>query len=96
VTYRLTPAAEVDLDSIATYIGERNSPAAVRLLEKFTRRWELLATQPHSGRARDDIGPDLRSVIIGNFIALYRVESDDVIIVRVLHGSRDLDTKKYE
>jgi toxin ParE1/3/4 len=56
----------------------------------------LLATQPHSGRARDDIGPDLRSVIIGNFIALYRVESDDVIIVRVLHGSRDLDPEKYE
>jgi toxin ParE1/3/4 len=96
VTYRLTPAAEADLDSIATYIGERNPPAALRLLEKFTRRWELLATQPHSGRTRDDIGPNLRSVIIGNFVAVYRVRSDDVVIVRVLHGSRDLDAEEYE
>jgi toxin ParE1/3/4 len=45
------------------------------------------------GRARDaDLRPGLRSFPVGDFIIVYRIEDGDVLILRVLRGSRDLQT----
>lgn len=54
------------------------------------RRWELLAAYPLSGAARDDVRPGLRYVVVGNYLSLYRVVDDDIEIVHVVHGRRDL------
>ena len=90
MSYRLTPQAEADIEAIGDYIGERNPPAAVRLIERFIRQWELLSTQPYSGMARDDISPGIRHLVMGQYIAFYRVDGSDVLIVRVLHGRRNI------
>jgi toxin ParE1/3/4 len=94
--YRLTPAAEADLDSTAAYIAERSPAAALKLLQDFTRRWELLATQPFCGQSRDDFAADLRSLVMGNFIAFYRVETDAIVIIRVLHGRRNITAEDVD
>ena len=42
-------------------------------------------------RARDeDLRPGLRSFPIGEYIILYRIEDEDVVILRVLRGSRNI------
>jgi hypothetical protein len=42
-------------------------------------------------RRDTDLRPGLRSFPIANYVIFYRVESDgSVLILRVLHGSRDL------
>lgn len=49
-----------------------------------------LAEYPLLGPARPDIAPDLRYLVSGNYLVLYRVRSESVEVVRVLHGARNL------
>lgn len=86
--YRLLPMAEADIESIADHIAADNPAAALRLVESFIARWELLATQPRSGAQRDDLAAGVRHVVIGNYLAFYRLAGDGVEIVRVIHGRR--------
>jgi toxin ParE1/3/4 len=46
---------------------------------------------PNLGRARDeDLRPGLRSFPVGEYVILYRIEDEDVVILRVLRGSRNM------
>jgi toxin ParE1/3/4 len=94
--YRLSPAAFDDLAAIEEYVGQHNPPAAVRLVDDFERRWNLLATQPRSGRPRDDVLVGLRSVVMGSYIAFYYIEAESLIIARVLHGHRDIQPEDFQ
>jgi len=58
--------------------------------------WELLATQPYSGSSRDDVLQDARHLVTGDYIAFYRVDDGDVLILRVLHGKRDISDLDLE
>ena len=91
-----TAQSEEDLIAIWSYVAAVSESAADRLLDRFEKRWDLLATQPYSGAARDDIAPGLRHVVVGQYLTLYRVTGDEVIVVRVLHGSRDLAAEEYD
>ncbi|HVC82734.1 MAG TPA: type II toxin-antitoxin system RelE/ParE family toxin [Chloroflexota bacterium] len=62
---------------------------ADRLTDSITRRFLMLAKHPYSGRRRDvDLRPGLRSFPVGAYIVIYRIEGDDVLILRILRGSR--------
>ena len=66
--------------------------AATRLIDSITDRFFLLATFPYVGRARDkDFGAGTRSFALGEYIIVYCVNGDDVLILRVVHGRRDLE-----
>ena len=93
MAHRLSLAAEHDLDSIWSYVARsRGSPnAADRLIELITERFYLLSLNPYIGRRRDeDLRPGMRSFPVGEFIILYRVEEDEVIILKVVSGKRDV------
>jgi hypothetical protein len=46
---------------------------------------------PDLGRARDeDLRPGLRTFPVGEYVVLYRVENEDVVILRVLRGGRNI------
>ena len=57
--------------------------------------WELLASQPSSGALRDDILPDIRNVVVGEYLSFYRIEGRDVLILRVLHGRRAISEEDF-
>jgi toxin ParE1/3/4 len=59
-------------------------------VDKLEERWELLVTQPRSGVPRHDLGPNLREVIVGGYLSIYRLEGEDIEILRVLHGRRNI------
>ncbi|MEJ6784328.1 type II toxin-antitoxin system RelE/ParE family toxin [Aminobacter sp. Piv2-1] len=90
MSYRLTPRAMADIEAIGDHLGQFNPNAAARLIKRMADRWELLATQPYSGAERADLLPDLRHVVVSEYVTFYRVEGPDVLIVRVLHGRRDI------
>ena len=81
MSYRFSPQAEADLEAIADYIAEFNPGASVKLIVDVTRRLELLATQPFSGSTRDDVLPNLRHVVIGQYVAFYRVDDRIVVVL---------------
>jgi toxin ParE1/3/4 len=86
----LSNQARQDLIAIWEYIADDSPVAADRLLDTLEARIERLADHPFLGPARPDIAPDLRYLISGNYLILYRVLGEVVEIVRVLHGARDL------
>ena len=64
---------------------------ATRLIDSITHRFFFLATVPYGGRARDeDFGAGSRSIAVGEYVIVYCVDGNDVLILRVVHGRRDL------
>ena len=92
MAHRLSPEAEFDLDSIWLYVaGESGSiENADRIIDTLTDRFWLLAQHPHIGRHRDDLRSGLRSFPVGDYAILYRIDDEDVLILHVLHGARDI------
>jgi toxin ParE1/3/4 len=74
--------------------SQRNSSIDVadRVIDSITTRFALLARQPYIGRRRDeDLRPSVRSFVVGDYVIAYRVDGDNVLILRVLRGSRDIE-----
>ncbi|MBC8166152.1 MAG: type II toxin-antitoxin system RelE/ParE family toxin [Bryobacteraceae bacterium] len=93
MTHRLTTAAETQLDEIWLYIAREtgNLSIADRTVDSITERFCLLARYPHLGRRRDhDLRSGLRSFPVGEFIVIYRTEGEEVLILSVLRGSRNI------
>ena len=68
-------------------MGHRRTPQA----DSITERLYLLATHPNIGRARDeDLRAGLRTFPVGEYVIIYRIENEDVLILRVLRGSRNI------
>jgi len=62
------------------------------LVDFITERFFFLATFPYAGRARDeDFGPGSRSFPVGEYVVVSCVDGNDVLILRVVHGRRDLE-----
>jgi toxin ParE1/3/4 len=80
--------SDEDLIEIWSTIASDSPTAADRTIDAIVRRWEQLALHPYSGPARPDIGPGVRHFLTGTYLTLYRMEGDEVHILRVLHGRR--------
>ncbi len=94
MAHRLAPEAEAELDDIWYYIAKESHSIEIadRVVDSITDRFFLLATYPHVGRRRDeDLRPGLRSFPVGEYVIIYRVEADDVLILHVIRGSRDIE-----
>jgi toxin ParE1/3/4 len=91
---RLAREAEADLDAIWYYIATESHSIEIadRAIDSITDRIFLLASHPHLGRRRDeDLAPGVRSFPVGGYVIIYRVEAGDVLILRVIRGSRDIE-----
>ena len=88
MSYRLSPAADRDLESIGDFISLENPAAAAALMRRFRDRWQILAEYPLAGPLRDDIAPGVRHLVIGEYLTFYRIVDNTVEILRVLHGRR--------
>jgi toxin ParE1/3/4 len=87
--YRLSELAEQDLLETWLHVAaDASVERADRLLEAIGQRFELLAEHPRMGRQRPEFGSDVRSFVVENHVIYYRPEKE-LLIARVLHGSRD-------
>ena len=43
------------------------------------------------GHARDELAPGIRSLSFGRYVVFFEPLADGIDVVRVLHGSRDID-----
>lgn len=95
MAHRIAPIAEADLDDIWLYVAKESGSIEVahRLIDAITERFLALASFPRIGRLRDEeLGPGYRSLAVGEHVIVYCIEDDDVLILRVVHGRRDLET----
>ncbi len=99
MAHRLAAKAEADLDAIWWRIATESGSVEIadRQIETITNRFLLLARYPRLGRARDeDLGAGRRSYPVESYIIVYRIDGEDVLILCVPHGSRDLEALSYD
>jgi plasmid stabilization system protein ParE len=91
--YKLNPQARYDLLSIWELIGRDNIRAADRQAERMEAAFRLLARFPKTGHKRADVETSEPVLFwpVGSYVVAYRPEPRPVIILRILHGARDLD-----
>jgi toxin ParE1/3/4 len=85
------PRARIDLAEIWDYIADDSEARADAFIETIDHKFHALAAQPNMGRGRDELAGSLRSLPVGRYVIFYRPIPGGVEIIRVLHGSRDLD-----
>jgi toxin ParE1/3/4 len=85
---------KTELDNIWTYIATESSSLEIadRVVETITGIFFQLSKHPSLGRRRDDLRAGLRSLATGSYVVIYRVEANDVRILHVVHGRRDIRT----
>lgn len=91
---KYTPEAIADLQGIKYYISKvlHNTKAANRITKSILDLCGNLKEYPLLGaslRGKVDMDTDLRYLICENYIALYRVEKDMILVARILDGRTD-------
>lgn len=87
---RYDPAALRDLAAICDYIAQHNAGAATRLAARIRAALGRLEAHPHSApKRRSD---DIRILVVPGtpYFALYRVRGEEVQILRIYHGARNI------
>ena len=94
MAHRAAPRAEFDLSEIWSYIATESGSIEVadRVVDSISSRYLLPASFPYMGRSRDeDFGGGSRSFAVGDYVIIYAVEGDDVLVLRVVHGRRQIE-----
>lgn len=86
------PRAKADLVEIWDYIADDSENRADAFIETINQKLAVLAERPNIGRARDELGKNIRSFPVSRYVIFYMPIQGGIDVVRVLHGARDLDT----
>lgn len=86
----LSIEAEQDLVEIGRYIALDHPERALSFIDELERKAAKACERPLSYRERRDISPGLRAVQHGSYMIFFRDLIDEVRIVRIVHGARDL------
>ena len=94
MAHRVSPRAEADLDDLWFYAAKESGSIEIanRLIDTITERFFTLASFPYIGRSREeDFSPGYRSLAVGEYVIVYIVENEAPLILRVVHGRRQLE-----
>ena len=83
---RYERGALADLDEIFAYIAADNPEAAARLVARIEEVVGQIAASPYIGEATCKSG--FRRFPVGNYLIVYEVAEDQVVVHYVRHGTR--------
>jgi toxin ParE1/3/4 len=84
------PRASADLSEIWEFIARDNIERADAFVDQVDEKFRALAAQPLMGRERKELGPGIRSIAMPPYVIFYEALPYGVVILRVLHGARDV------
>ena len=88
---RWSLTAGIDLQEIEDYIARDSALHAVAFVDRIVESTETLLKTPHIGRIVPEFNrQDLREVLFTGYRIVYLVQNDEILILRVVHGARDL------
>jgi toxin ParE1/3/4 len=90
-----SPQYEADLEAIWTHIAANSEPTADRVLIAIEDTIDLLRDFPGLGAPCPHLAPGLRRTMWRRYRIYYRAYPDAVELVRVLHGSRDINAQMF-
>ena len=90
---RLAPAARDDIRDIRTYsISAFGMSRARDYIEGLRATLHRLGNMPRTGSIEHDLGANIRGTTYRSHRIYYPIAEDGVVIVRILHHSRDART----
>ena len=93
----IRPLARVDMEEIIDWLKSQNPPLAGDFLDELEACLSRLAEFPERGAPRTWRHPMLEGVRMiplprfTRYLVFYRCSTDGVEVIRVLHGSRDIE-----
>jgi toxin ParE1/3/4 len=92
--YKLSVAAESDLDAIYNYTFETFGPRQADIyLESLGDAFRRLAGMPEVGRKADGLRPGLFRYLFQSHMIFYTNENDEIVTRRVLHARMDFGSR---
>jgi len=90
MTWRTTSDAEYDLDEMTTYGARQHGiRRAMQYYDEIVAVFGILSSNPRLGSERVHGSTNVRLMRHGSHHILYELDGDDVVILRVVHGSAD-------
>jgi toxin ParE1/3/4 len=89
----ILPAARADLIEIGDFIALDNPGRAASFAAEIEGRMREAAEPPRSYPARDELHEGPRSARHGRYLSCFLEVGDEVRVVPVLHGARDLPSQ---
>ncbi|MGM3307465.1 type II toxin-antitoxin system RelE/ParE family toxin [Anabaena sp. WFMT] len=89
---RITATASRDLEAISEYFLEKSVDAGDRFVQTFNQKCQHLARFPYIGKSYARLRPGLRGLLMMDYIVFYQVLEDNVEILRVVSGYRNLQS----
>ncbi len=91
---RWTSSAVRHRANIIEYIAEDNPNAALALDEAFDEAAKMLSNNPHIGRP-GRISGTREWVVRKNYLLLYLVEGEELVMLGVVHGARKFPPNSF-
>jgi toxin ParE1/3/4 len=86
------PRALADLAEIWAYIADDSPDQADAFVDLVDSKLQALSRRPGLGRRRPELSSDIRSLTVGRYVVFYLPLARGIEVVRVLHGSRDIES----
>ncbi len=83
--------ALADLEEIWWHISAESEENADKVLKQITEKFDKLLEFPKIGKERNDLLLGLRSFPSNKYVIFYQETEVGIEIVRVLHGSRNIE-----
>lgn len=90
--YQFSEDAIRDLNEICDYIAQNNPRSASNLFDAIRQKCKLVANFPNMGKRYERVRPNLRGFLVGDYIVFYYVYDQEIFIVRIVSGYRNLET----
>ena len=82
------------LTNIYEYISLNSPTYAKRIVDKITRRFGQISIHPYSGRTVPEYeSEDIRELIESPYRIIYRIKSDRIDVLAIIHGAHLLPTQ---
>jgi toxin ParE1/3/4 len=93
MAYRVSWSARAlrDVEAIADYIALDSPAYAKAVVKRIVNVTRTLSSFPNSGRTVPEFqDPQIREIFAYSYRVIYRLDKEDVLVVAVIHGKRDL------
>lgn len=90
-THFLSSVADQDIADVWQFIARDSIEAADRMIDRFTATFGSLAQSPYLGQVYEHPRLELRRFSVDKYAIFYRILDDAIVVVRILHGARNID-----
>ncbi len=90
--YQFSEDAIKDINDICDYIAQNNPHSASNLFDAIRQKCKLVANFPNMGKRYEQVRPNLRGFLVGDYIIFYYAYDEGIFILRIVSGYRNLDT----